>query len=216
MIEGEVTAPAGCRIPATIWGVIVLMTAIELVLSGADLDLWGASWWRPLTYEYTGFWPGLLGNWKPNYLAQPYAMFVTYGFVHAGLWHLAVNTVTLVVLTPPSIARLGAGRFYLLYGLSLFGGAAGYALLNHAALPMVGCSGALFGLAGALLSLDLMRRFHLHLTLLPVLVAIAALIAGNAVSFWAASGQLAWQAHLGGFVTGWLFAIAVPCRQPRV
>lgn len=213
MIEGGTGTQRVFRLPAVVWSLIALMVAVELVLTGADLHLWGQPWWRPLTYQYAGFWPGLLGSWQPNYALQPAAMFATYGFLHAGLWHLGVNVLTLALLAPPLVARLGRRPFYLLYALSLVGGAIGYAVMTASAQPMVGCSGALFGLAGAYLALDFLRRYDLHLTLLPVLAAIAALALGNALTFWLEGGQLAWQAHLGGFVTGWIFGV-LPHRGP--
>ena len=39
------------------------------------------------------------------------------------------------------------------------------------------------------------------------------LAAGNAVLAWTSGGGLAWQAHLGGFIAGWLYATALRLRR---
>ena len=109
--------------------------------------------------RYGGFWVGLLQSWTPNYPSQPYLMFLTYGFLHGGLLHLVVNMVTLWSLGHAVIDRVGTRGFVLLYAASLLGGAAGYALLASTLAPMVGASGALFGLAGGLLAWGYVDRF---------------------------------------------------------
>jgi len=76
-------------------GIITICLVIELALVAADLGLIGVSRLRPTTYEYAGFWPGLLGDWEPNYLSQPSLMFLTYGFLHGSFMHLLVNMITL-------------------------------------------------------------------------------------------------------------------------
>ena len=72
---------------------------------------------------------------------------------------------------------------------------------------MVGASGALFGLAGALLawmwedqpSLRAALRMAGRLVLILVLI--------NVALFVALQGRLAWETHLGGFLTGWIVAV---------
>ena len=89
------------------------------------------------------------------------------------------------------------------------GGAAGYALLSDSFSPMVGASGALFGLAGAILAWDYVDRFALQDRLWPVARAVALLIALNVALYFAMGGMLAWEAHLGGFVAGWIAALLI-------
>jgi membrane associated rhomboid family serine protease len=203
----------GGPIPRSAWVIAALCALPEVVLTGADWRLWGQPWWRLLTYQYAGFWPGLLGDWQPNYALQPVAMFVSYGFLHAGTWHLAVNMATLLLLAGPVAARIGGQGFLRAYGLSLLGGALGFAGLTTAPTPMVGASGALFGLAGVLLALEFDRRMARGLPVRNVLAMIFGLAAGNAVLAWTSGGGLAWQAHLGGFIAGWLYATALRLRR---
>ena len=68
---------------------------MEGALSIGDLDIIGFARMRSQVYDYGAFWPGLLNTWTPNYAAQPYAMFLTYSFLHSGLVHLSVNMITL-------------------------------------------------------------------------------------------------------------------------
>lgn len=204
------TAPAGRgRIPGAVWAIFALSALPELVLFGADLGLWGRPWWRSVAYEYAGFWVGLLGNWRSNYPFQPILMFVSYGFLHAGPWHLAINMTTLLALTPPLVARIGAGRFLVLYGVSVLGGAFGFAALSQASAPMVGASGALFGLVGGYMSLGFRRRIAGGRAVAPLAGTVAVLVLGNALIWWLTGGRLAWETHLGGFLVGWAAALAM-------
>jgi membrane associated rhomboid family serine protease len=199
--------------PAVI-GLIALCTVIEVVLWGADLGLWGTARLRQTAYEWGGFWPGLLAGWQPNYALQPASMFLTYAILHGGPVHLLVNMITLWSLGQGVIERVGAGRFLGLYTGAALGGAGGYGLLAETVRPMVGASGALFGLAGALMAWAYVDRFTARIGLWPVAQVALLLIAMNAAMYWALDGQLAWQTHLGGFLAGWILALLVDPR-PR-
>lgn len=191
---------------------IAICCAFEILLQISDLGLISPERLRGLAYEYGGFWPGLLKDWNPNYPLQPFTMFVSYGFLHGGIIHLIVNMLTLWSLGAAVISRVGVRGFSLLYIASIFGGAAGYTVLATGLQPMVGASGALFGLAGGLLAWMYVDRFTFRQGLLPVVQAVALLIALNLILWWAMSGQLAWQTHLGGFITGWITALLVDPR----
>lgn len=193
---------------------ILLCCAVEGVLQLADHSDIGGPRLRLLAYEYGGFWVGLLRSWTPNYSSQPYLMFLSYGFLHGGLWHLVFNMVTLWSLGLPVLERVGPRGFLLLYTASLLGGALGFALLASTLAPMVGASGALFGLAGGLLAWAYIDRFTLQEVLWPIARTAGLLLALNIVMWWALDGQLAWETHLGGFITGWLGAMLIDPR-PR-
>lgn len=180
-------------------GLILLCTTVELVLQGADHGLWGSVLWRDLAYQYGAFWPGLLGDWQPNFRFQAVTMFVTHGFLHAGPAHLIGNMVTLAALGQ-RLRGIPPRGFLTLYGLSMLGGAAGFALLPHGPSPMVGASGAIFGLAGVW-TVQVARGDSGRLALI-----VTGLVGVNLITWALQGGNLAWQAHLGGFVTG--FAVA--------
>ena len=195
--------PAWLALPGVLVAILVICVGIELALQGADFGLWGSPRWRGLAYQNGGFWRGLLDNWRPNYAAQPVVMFATYGFLHGGALHLLVNMITLASLGRLVVERVGQARFAAIYALSLLGGAAGFAVLSSAVQPMVGASGALFGLAGVLTGWDYTARRLAREGIGPVLRVVGLLILLNLVMYWAMDGHLAWETHLGGFLVGW-------------
>lgn len=203
--------------PAGRWALIALIAlccVVEGLLQLADWGGFGGARLRSVAYEYGGFWAGLLGSWSPNYPSQPYLMFLTYGFLHGGFLHLCMNMITLWSLGMAVLERVGLRGFLLLYAATLLGGAAGFALLASTLAPMVGASGALFGLAGGLLAWGYVDRFTLQEALWPVVRAAGLLLTLNIVMWWALDGQLAWETHLGGFLTGWMVALLIDPR-PR-
>ncbi len=203
----------------SIWGMRLVWVLI-LICAGIEVALWlneltgiGPSRLRQTAYEFGGFWPGLLRGWQPNFTGQPVAMFVTYGFFHGGPGHMAVNMITLWSLGRAVSDRVGVRGMALLYAGSLLGGAAGFGLIAETFRPMVGASGALFGLAGGLLAWNYVDRFTFREGLWPVVRLVLFLVAMNVAMWWALDGQLAWETHLGGFVTGWIMAILIDPRS---
>lgn len=73
---------------------------------------------------------------------------VTGGFLHAGLFHLAMNMLLLWVLGQMLEPILGRLRFVTLYLACLVAGSLGVLLLSPTS-PTIGASGAVFGLMGA-------------------------------------------------------------------
>lgn len=194
-------------------GMIGVMCAIEAVLWGNDLGFWGPSRLRQTAYEWGGFWPGLLDRWTPNYPGQAWGMFASYAWLHGGPGHLIVNMITLWSLGRGVADRVGGRGLVLLYLGAALGGAGGYGLLAQGVQPMVGASGALFGLAGGLLAWAYVDRFTARAGLWPVARVALFLVAINVAMYWALGGQLAWQTHLGGFVSGWIMALLIDPRS---
>lgn len=211
----ETSDHSGHRIlglPWTLLAVGVVCIIIELILTLSDAMRAGGGSLRFVFYDYGSFLPGLLGDWEPNYAAQPYTMFVTYGFLHGGFSHLLVNMLTLWSLGMAVVDRVGQRRFLLLYVASLFGGAMLFGLLAPPLRSMVGASGALFGLAGGLLAWAYVDRFTARMGLWPIVRMAVFLIVMNVVMWWALDGQLAWETHLGGFLVGWIMALLIDPR----
>ena len=183
------------------WAVLMLVSVcclIELVLIAADWGLIGSIRWRLLALQNGAFWAGLLSNWQPNYGLQPITMFATYSGLHAGFVHLAGNMCGLLWLGPVLSDQLGQGRFLILFGLSAIGGAFGFVLLSHTPVPMVGASGAVFGLLGALVALDYLRNRDWN----AVIYTTLALVLLNLLTLILERGALAWETHLGGYIAG--------------
>ncbi|MBN1243562.1 MAG: rhomboid family intramembrane serine protease [Spirochaetales bacterium] len=146
-----------------------------------------------------------------------YLTVVTSMFLHGSLGHLFGNMLYLWIFGDNVEGRLGRTRFALLYLLSGVAGVAAHvtqaALTGRGLLtPMIGASGAISGILGAYLAFFPRNRVYV-LTFgflpagLPALVVIGLWFALQLVNgLGGASGGVAWMAHVGGFVTGWLLA----------
>ncbi|MGL4278797.1 MAG: rhomboid family intramembrane serine protease [Albidovulum sp.] len=195
--------------PPAVWFLTFLSLVPECLLSGADLGIWGHADWRVTAYQYGAFWPGLLYGWQETYAGQSELMFLTYGILHGGLSHMALNMVMLIAFGAVLLPQLGTLSFGALYGLSQIGGGLAFAWLAPEGAPMVGASGAIFGLAGAFLALVARRLQTRNKSIMPVLQSAAGLAVLNLVLWWAMDGGLAWQAHLGGGIVGALYALLI-------
>ena len=151
---------------------------------------------------------------------DPVALFVapfTYQFLHASWLHLGVNMLTLAAFGAPVERVLGWRRFITFYVLAGIVAGFVHVLFFYDALdPVVGASGAISGLFGAVLIL--MQR----LGRLPSLIPIALIWIGLNVFFGIVGGTpgaggdpVAWTAHIGGFVFG-LAAIRLFVPRPSI
>ncbi len=138
--------------------------------------------------------------------AEPWRMF-TAAFLHSTgfLLHIAFNMYALWILGQSLEPALGRVRFLALYLLSALGGSVGVLLLSNPFQAVVGASGAVFGLFGALFVIQQRRGGDVRQILI--------LIVANGVLGFVVPG-IAWQAHLGGLLTGAAVA-AVLAYAPR-
>ena len=217
MAPQNVIFPTRANTPAVIWLVgLTCLPEIILTLAGAS-GLVDATAWRNMAVMNGAFWPGLLQGWEPIYSGQSTLMFLTYALLHGGLFHLIGNMVAVLALGGIVVARVGQKGFMLLYAVSVFGGALGYTMLSSAEAPMVGASGAVFGLIGAWKFWEWQMRQHFGSPLRPLWRSLLGLLLLNVVLWLLLSGLLAWEAHLGGFIAGVLFAaIATPSLRHRI
>ena len=77
---------------------------------------------------------------------------LSYAFLHGNVLHLLFNLSTLLSVGPALERTLGSVRFLLLYVISALGGGLGTCLLYPPGDPVVGGSGALFGMLGCAIS----------------------------------------------------------------
>lgn len=198
----------------TLAGLILAQVLVELALQGADHHLWGSPLWRGEAYQNGGFWAGLLHDWHPNYAAQPITMFLTYSVLHAGLGHLVGNMMSLAYLGDLVATRVGGRGLIRLYGLAALGGAVAFGLISHSPAPMIGASGAIFGLAGALTVWDAQSRLAEGVWNRGPLIALGLALL-NLILWWNAAGNLAWETHFGGFAAGAALARYAPVLLMR-
>ena len=177
----------GARPAATlaIVAVCVVSYLLQLTVPG-----WTARWW---------FYPaaGAAEPWR----------FLTAAFLHSptSFLHIVFNMIALWSVGPYLEAALGRERYLTLYLLSAVGGSVGMVALAPVlgptawVTPAVGASGAVFGLFGAVLVV--LRRLGRSAG------GIIGVIVVNGVLSFVLPG-VAWQAHLGGLVTGALLGAA--------
>lgn len=140
--------------------------------------------------------------WLPR---QPWSV-VTYMFLHAGLGHIFFNMIGLFFFGPRLEDRLGGRSFLLLYFLSGLGGAV-FTVLFASQYPVVGASGAVYGV---LLSFALFwPREKIYIWgILPVEAWLLATLMVFASLYSGISGSqsgTAHFAHLGGLAFGFAY-----------
>ena len=207
--------PTRPNTPMVLWVVgLLCLPEILFLLDGVGPNRAGGL--RNWAILHFGFWNALLAGAQPLWTFQREAMFVTYALLHGGLFHLAGNVVVTLALAGIVVARTSDRGFVVLFVLSAVGGGAAYAALGPAGSPMVGASGAVFGLIGAWKYWEWLDRRAHGAPMGPLWMSVLALVLLNVVIFFMLDGLLAWEAHLGGAVAGALWAAVVtPYRRPR-
>jgi len=195
------------RIPPVVLILVAINAAVELGLLLADLGVIGSPSWRAIAYRHAGFYSAFLHGAHPRFALEPVTMFVTYAFLHGGWLHLLVNMAALISIGAPIVAQIGARNFLLTYMLTAIGGGLCYGLTTDTMQPMVGASGALFGLLGVWICWGYLERRHYREGMRAIWRAIAILVLYNAVFWVLLAGRLAWETHLGGFIAGWIIGL---------
>lgn len=138
---------------------------------------------------------------------------VTHIAVHGGWTHVIMNAIGTIAFGAP-VARdlvrgLGAIAWVLFYILCGVIGGLGYTLLNGGdVVPVVGASGAVFGLIGASLRLIagpglLIPLFHPLVLRSAAAWLVATIVLGLLSGLFVGEGaRIAWEAHLFGFLAG--------------
>lgn len=140
----------------------------------------------------------------------------TYAFLHGGLLHLALNGVMLAVMGQVLERLLGKQRFFLIFAVGVLGGALVHALIGGAAdVPLVGASagiGALYGAGVALhghrVSLGPNSQLLMALAAFFVITNLLGLVLPML-------SNVAYGAHLGGFIAGILITAKFQGRRQR-
>jgi membrane associated rhomboid family serine protease len=229
------------NVPGIIVALIGSFVAIHLVrenllpdLDRRYFDLMFA--FIPVRYEGTLVRDGVL----PGGFGAEVWTFVTYAFIHGSWTHLIVNSVWLLPFGSAIARRFGAVRFAAFFLVTAAGGALAY-LLAHGGQEsiVVGASAAISGtMAGAMrfmfqrggplglwrerdeaaysvpaLPLARMLREPRVLIFLIVWLAMNFLFGIAPLPVGGSEQAVAWEAHLGGFLTGLLlFSLFDPAR----
>jgi membrane associated rhomboid family serine protease len=193
--------------PAILW-LIGINVAVHLVrqLLSDSVD-------QQLVTEF-GLVPASLTGDQGNLLLSLVSL-ITYQFLHGGWVHLGVNMLSLAAFGAPVERLLGVRRFVFFYlSAGVVSAAVHVVIFPDSPDPVIGASGAISGVFGAVLML--MRQVGSLSSLLPIAGIWIALnvffgIFGGTPG---ASGEpVAWAAHIGGFIYG-LAAIRLFMPRP--
>jgi membrane associated rhomboid family serine protease len=149
-----------------------------------------------------------------------YHRFLTAGFVHAGMGHLAFNMITLFFFGPLLERILGPAFFLVLYfGSELGAHALTYALnRNDPHYSAVGASGAISGVIFAFCVFFPLEKLYLFFALpIPAIVFAFGYVFGSVYAMQhgrqqGLPGNIAHEAHVGGALMGIVLTIAL---EPR-
>jgi membrane associated rhomboid family serine protease len=219
---------------AVIAGLFLAIQAAQSLVLNEDGQVQLLAWFAfiPFVALHPDYLPGgwITLLWTP----------VTHAFLHAGWEHVILNSVWFVIFATPVTQRYGPGRMLILFLAGAVIGAAAFAAttLPHESL-LVGASGGIAALTGAairfifqplqvatnpetgerfavgrklatireVLAHPTARIFTLMWLVLNAGVPLLPLVMGIDV-------QIAWQAHLGGFLCGF-FLVPFLERRPR-
>jgi len=183
--------------PAILW-LIAINVVVQLVreLLPVRLDNQLIQQFGLVPAAYTGEFNG--DFW--SLVAAPF----TYQFLHGGWVHLGVNMISLAAFGAPVERMLGVRRFILFYLSAGLAAALVHVLsFSDSQDPVIGASGAISGVFGAVLIL--LRQVGGLSSLLPVAgVWIALNVFFGLVGGTPGAGNepVAWTAHVGGFIYG--------------
>ncbi|MCB9983929.1 MAG: rhomboid family intramembrane serine protease [Rhodospirillales bacterium] len=146
---------------------------------------------------------------------------LTHAFIHGSWMHLIFNTVMGLVMTMFFEKIFGGKTTAKFFALCVLGGALLYLMLSPSStMPLIGASGGISGLFAALLYITLTQNAMSPLTQRfgkygpwPILgfwalfISVPGLLMGQ---------DVAWQAHLGGYLTGIALLIAMQKRKIKL
>lgn len=153
---------------------------------------------------------------------------IMHAFLHADWTHVLMNVGFMVAFGAPLAMRLGSMRFLILFALSAIGGAMLFWLMNtQTPMFLIGASGAISGFMGAAsrfafqpnigedgiikrglnvkgrsLTLAQCLKDRKFINFFAIWMVINLVFGTVLSSVLSDSGNIAWEAHIGGFLTG--------------
>jgi membrane associated rhomboid family serine protease len=143
---------------------------------------------------------------------------VTYALLHGSWAHVGINSLWLAVFGAPLAARIGPSRFLAFFVVTAVAAALLHFTLHHDSIaPLIGASGAVSGFTAAAARFGFSMRGNSHsgftgqrLTLIETFTnrtSLSFIVIWFAINFLPAisnfgGSNIAWEAHIGGFVAG--------------
>lgn len=138
----------------------------------------------------------------------------THMLLHADWLHVGINCLTLAAFGSPVERVLGTWRYLLLFVVcGLIGAALHVAFYASDVSPMLGASGAISGMFGALLII--LRASGRMTAMVPFTILWLGLQVGTGLFMTTPGGDaIAWAGHVGGFIAG--LVLFVPIMRLRI
>ena len=196
----------GPKTPNTLWWLTGLMLFLEGLAQLSDRGWFGVLDLRSLMISYGAFWdflfpPGTVD--QALFLGQSYAMLITHAFLHAGTIHVLMNTVIFIALGKTLAVYFGLRLTLLTMLVGAISSGVMFGLLESTSAPMIGASGVVFSLIGFWLQVSRAELKRLGRPGHSIASVMISLIVIHVLLHVFMGGQIAWQAHLGGFVAGY-------------
>jgi membrane associated rhomboid family serine protease len=224
-------------------GILLLVHVLRMVAltEGEDLQLLLTFAFIPARYETSL----LVGESFPGGFGADIWTFFTYAFLHADFLHIGVNLAWLLPFGTAIARRFGSLRYVLFMLVVSAAGALAHLVTHPGAMtPMIGASAAISGAMAAALrfvfqpggplglwrgerdvdgdawrvpaaSLAATLRDPRFLVFLIAWMGLNALFGLGSVSIGEEGQEIAWQAHIGGFVAGLLLFNVFDPVAPR-
>jgi membrane associated rhomboid family serine protease len=172
-----------------LWALIAINLFIFLITSFSDS-----------AFNKLALAPGLLTE-------RPWTL-LTAMFVHYNIWHIVFNMIALYFFGRMLISLVGPNRFLLVYFVGGIIGNGLFMLLNlHSYSQVVGASGAVYAIAGALVVMVPNIQIALW-GIIPMRLWVFVIVFMVLLSVPPFAGtDIAWQAHVGGLATGLVFGL---------
>jgi len=152
-------------------------------------------------------------NYGPDTLSGQWWRLVTYMFLHGGLLHIAFNMWCLWDLGALAESLYGRWTFGAIYLITGIGGGLASVAWNPSVLS-VGASGAIFGLAGALIASFYLGEFSLPKVAIGGTLRSLVVFAGFNLFFGGVVGGIDNACHIGGLVSGLILGALIARLAP--
>src|SRR3989304_2445545 len=155
-----------------------------------------------------------------KFLPPPFTL-LTSMFVHGGFFHVFWNMLFLWIFGDNIEDRLGKIKFIIFYLLTGVAASMAHVALNpDSAIPLIGASGAIAGILGAYIVLYprakiltlLFFFFFVQVVKIPAIIFLGIWFLTQILNI-GAGGGIAWDAHIGGFATGFVLIFLFDKRQ---
>ena len=192
--------------PKILWSLTGLMLMLEGLAQLSDRGWFGVLDLRGLMISYGAFWdflfpPGAVD--QALFPGQSYSMLLTHAFLHAGTLHVLMNAVIFIALGKTLAVYFGLRLVMLTMLLGAVSSGVAFGFLESTAAPMVGASGVVFAFIGLWLQASRSELKRLGRPGRSTASVMMSLIVIHVLLHVFMGGQIAWQAHLGGFVAGY-------------